>query len=554
MRAYGNLARQGDKWVVAELEPHVAIRFKANFPKVPRHSAGPWALPADGPTSADLSWFMSRYPLRAAPEHLAQIEDGRVRFEAVQAEVGRIMAPDYTPPEFKGLRPGQAVRLHQARAAELVARFNGLLVADDVGEGKTYTGGACLLLEGALPGTVVCPPHLRLQWADKLKEFTTLTTHIVIGTKPYPMPPADVRIFSYSNLAGWVDMLEMLGTGLAIFDEGHALRRGTESGGKAIAKGDAAMRLAETARMRLALTGTPIFNYGDELWNLMQFVRPEVLGSWPDFYREWCGGSRQVRDPDALGSYMREQNAMIRQQGKAPAPNVIVEAIGHDVQRLKSVEDVARHLALKARDGSFEERGLAIRELNMLLRMETGLAKAKAVAAYVRIIAEGGRPVILFGWHRGVYDIWLRELADLNPVLYTGSETPKQKEASKAAFLSGWSKVFIMSLRSGEGVDGLQAVCRTVVIGELDWSPAVHKQNIGRVNREGQACWPTPVDAIYLVADDGADPPMLDMLGLKASQAHGIVDPGKAVAPAYRDLSPLERLVQHYIDKKGGDA
>jgi hypothetical protein len=129
----------------------------------------------------------------------------------------------------------------------------------------------------------------------------------------------------------------------------------------------------------------------------------------------------------------------------------------------------------------------------------------------------------------------------LNPVLFTGSETPIEKEAAKQAFLSGNAGVFIMSLRSGKGVDGLQAVCRTAVVGELDWSPAVHKQFFGRVNREGQAAWPEAIDAIYLVADDGSDPPIMEINGLKASQAHGIVDPG---------LGP-QRLVQAYIDRAG---
>jgi SNF2 family DNA or RNA helicase len=41
------------------------------------------------------------------------------------------------------------------------------------------------------------------------------------------------------------------------------------------------------------LTGTPVFNYGDEIWNLMSFVRPEVLGERDDFYREWCGTARR---------------------------------------------------------------------------------------------------------------------------------------------------------------------------------------------------------------------------------------------------------------------
>lgn len=548
MRTYGTLAIKDGEWWVTRCEPHVAGRLKANFGKIPKHSKVPFRL---GPVAnlmiaADLSWFVSRYPMVAEPEVLAQLEGARQGFEELQAEAGRILSPDYEPGLFVGLRAGQEVRAHQAQAAELMARFQGLLVGDDVGEGKTYTGGACCLIPGALPATVVCPPHLREQWATKLREFTTLSVHVVTTTKPHPMPPADVRIFSYTQLAGWIDYLPNLGTGLAIFDEIHDVRHGRSTD-----KGVAAGALADASRFKLGLSATPIFNYGDEIWNVMRFLRPEVLGEREDFMREWCGGTTSVSDPHALGAFLREQNAMIRKRGSAPPANVVVQTISHDIQRLESVEDVARALALTARHGPGEARGMAAAQLDMLLRQETGIAKAKSVAAFVRILVEGGRKVILFGWHRAVYDIWLADLGEFAPVLYTGTESPKQKQRSLDAFIAGPSRVFIMSLRSGQGVDGLQHASKTVVIGELDWSPSVHKQNIGRVNREGQLCWPEPVDAFYLIADDGSDPALVEVNGLKASQAHGIVDPGLAVHRSPSDLRPLERLVESYLARAG---
>lgn len=548
-RSYGRLALRGESWVVSDLEPHVAIRFKANFPGVPKNSAGPFELRAIPVISADLAWFVARYPLAASAEVLATLEAGARGFEAIQAEVGRIMVADYQPPVLAGLRPGQSVRAHQGRAAELLSRFGGLLVGDDVGEGKTYTGGACCLLPGALPATIVCPPHLKTQWRDKLREFTTLSVHIVQGSRPHALPPCDVRIFGYTQLSGWIDMLEAMGTGLAVFDEAHALRNGENT-----AKGAGAAKLAAGAVYRLGLTATPIFNYGDEIWRLMSFIRPEVLGDYPDFQREWCGYQREVADPEALGAYLREQHAMIRKRGSAPEPNTIVVEIDHDARQLATIADHAARLALAAKHGPGDRRGLNAQQLDMMVREETGVAKAGAVAAYVRILVEAGRPVVLFGWHRRVYDIWREALADLGVVFYTGTESPAQKEAAKRAFLQGRAGVFVMSLRSGEGVDGLQARSHTVVNGELDWSPAIHQQNVGRLNREGQACWPGRVDQIFLVSNDGSDPVIQEVLGLKASQAHGVVDPGMGPQRVVRDSTPLERLVERYIAKAAGVA
>jgi hypothetical protein len=130
--------------------------------------------------------------------------------------------------------------------------------------------------------------------------------------------------------------------------------------------------------------------------------------------------------------------------------------------------------------------------------------------------------VLVYAWHREVYSILLERLKDLAPALYTGSESGTQKEEAKRRFVEGETKVLLMSLRSGAGVDGLQKVCRTVVFAELDWSPGVHEQNVGRVARDGQA---DPVVAYFLLADSGSDPIVSDVLGLKRQQIEGVRDP-----------------------------
>ena len=53
-------------------------------------------------------------------------------------------------------------------------------------------------------------------------------------------------------------------------------------------------------------------------------------------------------------------------------------------------------------------------------------------------------------------------------------------------FISGKTKVFVMSLRTGAGLDGLQEKCSTIVHEELDWSPGVHEQCRGRYFRDGR--------------------------------------------------------------------
>jgi superfamily II DNA or RNA helicase len=549
MKTYGNLALAGDTWVIHNLAPHVAIKLKAVFPGVPT-AAAVIRFPATPQMAAELGWFCERYPLEASNDDLHALDASRTAFAGMQSEAERIQMADYAPPLLAGLREGQSLRAHQARNIEILRLFGGLLVADDVGKGKTYTAAGAMLLPGALPAVVVCLPNLKKQWQYKIQQFTSLSVNLVQGGTPYALGPADVHIFSFMTLAGWADMFDVMGIGLVCWDEIHELRGGIDTG-----KGLASMRLANVARYRLGLTATPIFNYGTEIWNVMQFLRPDALGEKQDFLREFAPSGNLGGGGKVVGAYLRDQNALIRERKDDPAATTIVHAIDdYESAEIEALDTWARQQAITASTGSFQERGEAVRQLDLRLRHATGVAKAKAVARFVRVLVEGGTPMLLFGWHREVYDIWLAELSDLAPAMYTGSETPVAKARAAERFMNGETDILIMSLRSGAGVDGLQARASTVVFGELDWSPGQHHQCIGRVDREGQPVYEVGdgVTAIYLVVDDGSDPPMMDVLGLKASQAQAVVDPDLGVQSKTNDAGKLQKLVQRYLDKVEG--
>jgi SNF2-related domain len=547
-RTYGRIALRPKGWVLFDIEPHVAIRLKHMFPRIPKQATGPFDLAHDNATDSDLHWFLLRYPLGISSEDKAALGRGAQKYLAHQAEMERILVPSYQPATYVGLRPGQAVRGYQGQAIELAARSEGLLLGDECGLGKTFVGAGFCLDPGRLPAVVVCQVHIQKQWSDVITNFTTLRVHCIKKATPYNLPPADVYIFRYSQIAGWVDIFA---TGLfktVIYDEPQELRTGTTS-----AKGGGAAVLSREAKWRLGLTATPIYGYGSEIFNIMQFINADVLGSREEFYREYVNDTGKLKDPKALGTYLREQYAFLRRTkgevGKEmPAVNRIVDTIAYDQAAVDSIEALARQLAIKATTGMFTERGAAARELDIMVRQATGVAKAKHVADVVRILVESGEPVLLMGWHRAVYDIWNERLTDLNPVMYTGSESPTQKAAAKAAFLAGKSNLLIMSLRSAAGLDGLQARCSTIVFGELDWSPGVHHQCIERLSREGQE---KPVMAMFLVADEGSDPPMMEVLGLKASEAHQVIDPSVGVQASYSDESRLKALIDRYLRKKG---
>ncbi len=553
-RTYGRLVHDGAAWVVEEIEPHVSIRLKAIFRGVPFGAVAPFRLSGGPDLEADLLWFLARYPMRISRHDLERLRERTDLFERQSAELETILGESWTPPDAVGFRAGERPYGYQQRAAELTRRTGRLLLMDDVGLGKTVSAIATFADPAHLPAIVVPETHLTSQWAGKIAEFTELRTHVVKGTKPYKLPPHDVLICPYSRIAGWADYAQQGGYRTVAFDEIQSLRKGAET-----AKGLGAMAFASAAQTRIGLSATPIYNYGEEIFAVMQFIDPAALGTWPEFLTAWCrsggGGHWIVKDPQALGAYLREQRVALRRtsadvgEERRPA-NVITHEIAHDAEVLAEDAALMDQLALTVMMGDFKAKGQAAREFDLRMRQATGVAKAPHVAAYVRMLVEAGRPVVLCGWHREVYDIWQARLGDLKPALYTGSETPKRKDAAKRAFCEGETDLLILSLRSGAGLDGLQMRGSTIVFGELDWSPKVHEQCIGRLNRPGQA---GTVDAIYLLSDGGADPAIRSMLGLKASQSAGIVDPfAKTADRAAPDSSRIIELARSYLAQRGG--
>lgn len=560
-RTYGKILFEpsANRWRLIDVEPHVVIRLKDVFKRIPKTADAKEGLTlANGPDiAADLDWFLSRYPMDMEPAVRERITTGKQRFEVSRDRIEEILLPDWKPPLFTGFKQGVQPYPFQAQAAEMTTQLRRLLLLDDVGLGKTFSAMAVMVSDpSVLPAAVIVPSHLADQWVlDYIEPYTHLRAHIIKGTRPYTLPEADVYIFKYSNIAGWADIASR-GTFRSVFwDEVQDLRRGEET-----AKGKASIAFRDAADVRWGGTATPVYNYGDEMYKVVEFIAPGSLGEWYEFVREWCSsvgvGKYKVTDPKALGTYLREQQIVLRRTeeevgGQMPPVNVVAHEVGFDEDLSLAAAERARLLALKVMKGSFVERGKAARELDALARHDTGVAKAKDVVDYVRVILEADVPVLLCGWHRDVYDIWMRELADHKPVLYTGSETTTQKRRSKDAFINGETNLMIISLRSGAGLDGLQRVCSTIVFGELDWSPQVHKQCIGRLRRPGQT---EQVDAIYLWCSHGSDPLMIETNGLKASQARGIVDPHLGVEEVFSDESRVKRLAETYIKNKWGAA
>lgn len=546
-----------DGWEITPT-PDVAIRLKHIFPRANKARTGTLHLASTPEICRDLEWIMQRWDFKISEADLRRLTGGADSYRETERQVRAILSGGPAL-RLDGHEPIREPRDYQRVAADLALTTGHLLLGDDVGLGKTMSSLLLLRDPAALPALVVCPTHLPDQWVAELaKTFPLLKAHVIRSLKVYD--PAerremgghdpDVLVISYSKLRGWGDHLAGR-VKTVIFDEVQELRRPDSD------KYVAAAQIADGADYKMGLSATPVYNYGGETHNIFQILAPGVLGSREEFSREWGSGywsdKVTIADPAALGTYLREQGLMLRRTRKdvgRELPDVV--RVTHSVDADEKVYDKltgeATDLARLILDSQTErqERWQASGELDWRLRQATGIAKAPYVADFTRLLLESEESVILFGWHRAVYDIWAERLADFNPVFYTGEESPAAKQRARDAFVSGESRILVMSLRAGLGLDGLQERAHVAVFGELDWSPGMHDQCIGRLHRDGQD---ESVVAYFLVSETGADPVMAEVLNLKRMQSEPIRDPDAQLFTAAERTDRIRQLAEKVIER-----
>jgi len=482
-------------------------------------------------TDGDLNWFMLRYPLQIKKGSLEMwnrsIEEAREHTVKRLHILNHPVKIQPAPTVFDG-----ELREFQREGVGFIAHSTPTLLADDMGLGKTVQALAWVAHRGQYPGVVVVPTSVQRQWAEQIKRFMKpisidgsrlpeMNVHIIKGLKPYELPPAHFYIIHYGLLRAWGRQLANMELQFAIFDEAQELRHsGTE-------KYSNASILAQSILdcQVIALSGTPIYNTGSEIWNIMNILEYQCLGDYESFTREWCTGygERIVKKPEALGQYLRQEGLMLRRSkedvlDELPAKHRIIQAIDADDMTGAMREMMEMIAAYDVAEGF--ERGRLRTEIGRRLRQETGKAKAPYVAEFVKMLLDAGEAVILYGYHHAVYDEWRRKLKAYRPVFITGEESITDKERSKTAFIEGRTNLIIISLRAAAGIDGLQNRSNVIVFGELDWSPGIHSQCEDRAHRMGQR---QRVMSYYLVSAGGSDEQMLEALGLKTAQFKGIM-------------------------------
>ena len=558
-RTYGTLSynKRRNCWVVKG-DPSVTELCKRLFPGTETNRRGEARFTAHRRIIGDLNWLMLRYPLALRQSDMERWENALAdaRTYVVRLEEAR-QTPQRVAPN-SGTFLGRLTPFQEEGLAFLL-RSDRCLLADEMGLGKTVQALAMLAETGAYPALVVAPPHLMHNWQNEIARFvqkadgTPLRVHVIRGLKPYPLPQADIYLMHDLLLRGWKESLPQAAIPTVIFDEVQELRHsGTE-------KYSAASLLAEKAGRVVGLSGTPIYNRGAEIWNVVNILDFHFLGDYESFTREWCYGygNQIVAKPELLGQKLRDEGMMLRRTKQEvlkelpPKRRLVMEIDSDDSVYKKLMQPVWETLRqLKnRRDADASQRALWEMAVETGERQATGIAKAPYVAQFVRALLDAGERVLLFAHHHEVMDCYRRELKAFSPAFITGKETPAMKERSVERFMTGRTDLCCISLRAAAGLNLQRASC--VVFGELDWSPAVHSQAEDRAHRMGQT---DSILCYYLVSKGGSDQDMQDALGLKVSQFVALMgdapqSQADALGGAQEARLYVERLVSRLMNQ-----
>lgn len=436
--------------------------------------------------------------------------------------------------------------------------FGGIL-ADDMGLGKTLQTLALLLHlknQGQLnkPVLVVCPTSLTSNWLHEAMRFTPqLRTCLIQGSKrkqtfaqikssdlvitTYPLLPRDIRSYADHHFS------------MLILDEAQLIKNPNT-------------RIATDVRMikcdtRLCLSGTPLENHLGELWALMDFALPGLLGGRKSFNKHYRTAIEGQRDQDRQHELARRIAPFMLRRTKAdvaqdlPPKTEIVQYVELEGKQRTLYESIRISMEKRIRD-LIAQKGMArshIEFLDALLKLRQACidprlvklekaadilesAKLNWLSENIPVLLEEGRHILLFSQFTEVLGL-VEKLLDDKHIAYaklTGQTRHRQQVIDQ--FQNGEVKVFLVSLKAGGS--GLNLTAADVVI-HVDpwWNPAVENQATDRAYRIGQD---KPVFVYKLVAANTIEERIQQMQKQKQALADSLfIDTGAVGLPMEKE-------------------
>ncbi|QEH33903.1 ATP-dependent helicase HepA [Aquisphaera giovannonii] len=539
--------------------------------------------------------------LKAVPAAARTVQDDpalRALLVQERDRLTRLQADALGPAEIRAAIRGLKVSLYPYQK-EGVTRFlqaGRLLLADDMGLGKTAQAIACceiLRRTGKVRrGLIIAPAALKPQWGREWARFSDLPIEIVDCSPAerkalYGERKEGFFIINYEQLLRDLDLVHAWKPELVVLDEAQRIKNWATKTALTV-KG-------LTPAYRLVLTGTPMENRVEELASIVEWVDDMALEpKWrlPALHAIRSDGRKEVtgvRNLETIRTRLRPSMVRrVRQEVLDQLPprtdtRIPVEMTAEQMEehealnqpiaalvsisyrrpltqveflRLMSLLTTQRIISNGLAQHQFKDVWPDIRRRRPEERIlrELGAPKLQELRQLVRqVVLDQGRKAVIFSqWRRmlllaqwAVADILAEQ--HLRSGFFTGAEPQKRRTENIVNFHDDDAfRVLFASDAGGVGLN-LQRAANCVINLELPWNPAVLEQRIGRVYRLGQK---QPIDVFNLVAEQGIESRIADLVGNKQAFFKGLFD-GDSDSIRFDQSGSFLSRVQKLYDPEG---
>ncbi|MFG2209216.1 DEAD/DEAH box helicase [Streptomyces sp. NPDC048638] len=475
---------------------------------------------------------------------------------ALAALRARLTTPAPPLPQPPGLRA--TLRDYQLRGMAWLDTMTSLglggCLADDMGLGKTLTVIALHRhRRPTAPVLVVCPASLLGNWQREIERFAPGTpVRRFHGSGRTLEGLADGFVLTtYGTMRSSAARLAAHSWAWVVADEAQHVKNPRSSTARALR--------GIKAPARIALTGTPVENNLSELWALLDWTTPGLLGSLKTFRALHAREVESGEDPEAAARLAGLVRPFVLRRKKSD-PGIAPElppktetdhpvALGREQAALYQAV-VREALARIGAAEGIERRGLVMKLLTALKQIcnhpaqylkeaAPGLAARSGKLELLdelldTILAEGG-DTLVFTQYVGMARLLERHLGarGIPHQLLHGGTRVAEREKMVDRFQAGHAPVFLLSLKAaGTGLNLTRA--GHVVHYDRWWNPAVEEQATDRAYRIGQT---QPVQVHRLIAEGTVEDNIAQLLAAKRALADAVLLGGET---ALTELSDAE--------------
>jgi SNF2-related domain/SNF2 Helicase protein/Helicase conserved C-terminal domain len=432
-------------------------------------------------------------------------------------------------------------------------------LADDMGLGKTIQVIALHLHRReakAGPTLVVCPASLLGTWEREVHRFAPdvpVRRYHGGGRHLEDLAADEMVLVTYGVVVRDSARLAEIGWGLVVADEAQHAKNPMSRTARELR--------AVPAPARIALTGTPVENRLSELWAILDWTTPGLLGHLEAFTRRVAVPVERYRDAEAttrFASLIRPFLLRRRKTDPGIAPE-LPRKTTTDVYVPLSAEQVTLYEAMVRETMTAIENSEGIERAGLVFKLLTALkqicnhpaqylkqpgpldgrsGKLAAFDELTDVIVASGDSMLVFTQYTQMAAL-LQQHLDARGIgslfLHGGVPVPRREEIV-ARFQAGDVPVFLLSLKAGG--TGLTLTRATHVLHyDRWWNPAVEDQATDRAYRIGQD---RPVQVHRLIAEGTLEDRIASLLETKRELAQAVIGSGEGWIAELSDVELAE--------------